>query len=168
MPPSSSLPLDAPHHADACDDGGRSSSSESRRRLSSAPSCQQPPSADDRDRQDAMCRESCADGDHLTFLPVDIPPSSELIADPTSCCTMSRITVNKLFCLGIIPLFGTRTATRPTGPHRLGSQAQREGRFKESEAGACDGAYACGRPTMKITAPLSGAEEPRLVTDREA
>src|SRR5207249_9124979 len=32
---------------------------------------------------------------------VETLPSSDWIADPTSCCTRSRITVSKLLCLGI-------------------------------------------------------------------
>src|SRR3989442_13427339 len=33
--------------------------------------------------------------------PAEMLPSNDWIAERTSCCTMSRITVNKLFCLGI-------------------------------------------------------------------
>src|SRR5207247_7712749 len=36
---------------------------------------------------------------------LETPPSSDWIAEPTSCCTMSRITVTKLLCLGILPPF---------------------------------------------------------------
>src|SRR6266481_4044777 len=36
-------------------------------------------------------------------VPVEMLPSNEWIADPTSCCTMSRITVTKLLCRGIVP-----------------------------------------------------------------
>jgi len=32
-------------------------------------------------------------------------PSNERMAFPTSSCTMSRITVSKLLCLGIVPPF---------------------------------------------------------------
>src|SRR4029077_5037992 len=32
-------------------------------------------------------------------------PSNDRLAERTSCCTRSRITVNKLFCLGIAPPF---------------------------------------------------------------
>src|SRR5262245_1984829 len=35
---------------------------------------------------------------------VETLPSNDWIAERTSCWTMSRITVNKLFCLGIDPL----------------------------------------------------------------
>src|SRR6266566_3759895 len=40
--------------------------------------------------------------------PVEMLPSSDWIAERTSCCTMSRITVTKLLCLGILPPFGLR------------------------------------------------------------
>jgi hypothetical protein len=33
-------------------------------------------------------------------------PSSDWIAERTSCCTMSRMTVSKLLCLAIVPPFG--------------------------------------------------------------
>jgi hypothetical protein len=36
---------------------------------------------------------------------VETLPSNDWIAERTSCCTRSRITVNKLFCLGIEPSF---------------------------------------------------------------
>src|SRR2546422_7579286 len=39
-------------------------------------------------------------------LVVETLPSSEWIAERTSSCTMSRITVTKLLCLGIVPPLG--------------------------------------------------------------
>jgi len=41
----------------------------------------------------------------LRFVPVETLPSSDGIAERTSCCTVSRMTVSKLLCLGIAPPF---------------------------------------------------------------
>src|SRR2546422_6479518 len=38
------------------------------------------------------------------FVPETLP-SNDWIAERTSCCTMSRMTVSKLLCLGIVPPF---------------------------------------------------------------
>src|SRR5437899_9172717 len=37
------------------------------------------------------------------FVPVEMLPSNEWMADPTSSCTMSRMTATRLRCLGITP-----------------------------------------------------------------
>src|SRR2546430_15847866 len=37
----------------------------------------------------------------FALFPVETLPSSDWIAERTSCCTMSRMTVSKVFCLGI-------------------------------------------------------------------
>jgi len=44
------------------------------------------------------------------ILLVEMPPSNDWIAERTSCCTMSRMTVTRLLCLGIesLPLSGAR------------------------------------------------------------
>ena len=41
----------------------------------------------------------------FAFVPVETLPSSDWIAERTSCCTVSRMTVSKLLCLGIAPPF---------------------------------------------------------------
>src|SRR6266852_4030698 len=41
-------------------------------------------------------------------LVLEMLPNNEWMAEPTSCCTMSRMTVNKLFCLGILPPLAAR------------------------------------------------------------
>ncbi len=68
-PPSSSSPLDAQDHVDACDDGERSSSSGVRASLqpsSRTPASRRRPSVGDRDHLGAMFHESCDDGDVRT------------------------------------------------------------------------------------------------------
>src|SRR5437667_15186 len=44
-------------------------------------------------------------------VPVEIPPRSDWIAERTSCCTRSRITVTRLRCLGISPPFGAASVS---------------------------------------------------------
>src|SRR6266516_2046749 len=39
----------------------------------------------------------------FALFPVETLPNNDWIAERTSCCTMSRMTVTKLFCLGIEP-----------------------------------------------------------------
>src|SRR5216110_1527729 len=69
----------------------------------------------------------------------ETPPSSDWIAEPTSCCTMSRITVTKLFCLGIVPPFGYGTLPRHPAPNRVGSDSANAGQVQRIGAGAgCD------------------------------
>jgi hypothetical protein len=62
---------------------------------------------------------------------VETLPSNDWIAERTSCCTRSRITVNKLFRLGIVspfPAVGTRMPDhqQKQGGRRLLSQLQGE------------------------------------------
>jgi hypothetical protein len=45
-------------------------------------------------------------------------PSNDWIAERTSCCTRSRITVNKLFCLGIVSPFSAADIRMPDHQQR--------------------------------------------------
>ena len=81
---------------------------------------------------------------------VETLPSHDRIAEPTSCATMSRTTVSKLFCLGILPPLSTSAAIRKAPPGGYGprgsdsSKAQRvqrkrggrSKRVRSGEAGA--------------------------------
>jgi hypothetical protein len=49
---------------------------------------------------------------------VETLPSNDWIAARTSCCTISRITVNKLFCLGIESSFPAADTRRPDHQQR--------------------------------------------------
>src|SRR5207245_342956 len=77
----------------------------------------------------------------VAFSPVEMLPSNGWIAEPTSCCTMSRITVTKLLCLGIVPPFGYRTASSvvirkaPLGGTASSPIAQRHSGCEESGGG---------------------------------
>src|SRR5437867_5707033 len=86
------------------------------------------------------------------FVPVEMLPSNEWMAEPTSCCTMSRITVTKLLCLGIAPPFGygtvcstwvaIRKVDRVSGPFlrllkHLASLARRNGFHRMLAGGGC-------------------------------
>jgi len=80
----------------------------------------------------------------------ETPPSSDWIAEPTSCCTMSRITVTKLFCLGIVPPFGYGTLPRHPAPNRVGSDSANAGQVQRIGAGAgCDRARDSARSAYK-------------------
>jgi hypothetical protein len=50
---------------------------------------------------------------------VETLPSNDWIAVRTSCCTRSRITVNKLFCLGIESFFPAADTRMPDDQQRL-------------------------------------------------
>src|SRR5207302_5481276 len=76
----------------------------------------------------------------LGFVPETLP-SSDWMAEPTSCCTISLMTVTRLLRLGIVPPFGYRSThlwrqsgKRPWG-YRLAPVAQRHSGCKESGGG---------------------------------
>jgi hypothetical protein len=55
--------------------------------------------------------------------PVERPPKRDWIAERTSCCTRSRITVTRFFCLGIVPPLrrryrNWRSRVKRSGPAR--------------------------------------------------
>jgi hypothetical protein len=77
---------------------------------------------------------------------VETLPSNDWIAECTSCCTNSRITVSKLFCLGIefsFPVADTRNARSPAKAVRQPSQLQ------EKHAG---GQAAAARAAQQVAA----------------
>src|SRR5437016_1436487 len=52
----------------------------------------------------------------FALFPVETLPNNDWIAERTSCCTMSRITVTRLLCLGILPSSATRRDAKPVDP----------------------------------------------------